>query len=398
MKKYIIGLQLVLSMMFIVSSCDDREGLTVDTAYIEYVWEEPKYKFSRDGISSVQTQEAELLKTPIDRIYNGHLKNANMNYQWVKDLVKDLFEKGIFAGGVGENIATSELHAQMKERIVEDVFQYIALTDKYCGNKKTNVPNKFKTQRAKEGIVGYVGQYASDENAFFVDERGLVLSDAFYYSIYGSIYLDKILNYYLNPVLFQSQEKRNAHESLVMFEGGNYTELEHYFDMAYAYFTFLSHLTESNGLTILKDSYNTIFYAFVQGRYCLSKFFYDDAIEQIYIIRNELSRVFCIRAITYLLGPNTMANLGDEIQYSFLNLSKAYGLIYSLQFTTKEDGTPYFTYNEIKNILNIFLLDWERGFWDKDRLLSDEETRGSLLNVASQICQRYSIDLNDIRR
>lgn len=47
-------------------------------AYLLPVYPEPSYKFSRNGESSVNIQECQFLKTPIDRIFSEYMAKAEM--------------------------------------------------------------------------------------------------------------------------------------------------------------------------------------------------------------------------------------------------------------------------------------------------------------------------------
>ena len=115
------------------------------------------------------------------------------------------------------------------------------------------------------------------------------------------------------------------------------------------------------------------------------------------IIREELSKVAIARAINFLLSENTRSNLEEDSgSDAFASISKGYGLIYSLIFTRKANGETYISYEEIKNILQK--LQQERGLWNKNKLLADENTEGSLKNIASELAKSFNISINDIKR
>ena len=147
----------------------------------------------------------------------------------------------------------------------------------------------------------------------------------------------------------------------------------------------------------MKDSEKKIFNAFVQGRIELGRYRYEDMKIHIRIIREELSKVAIARAINFLLSENTRSNLEEDSgSDAFASISKGYGLIYSLIFTRKANGETYISYEEIKNILQK--LQQERGLWNKNKLLADENTEGSLKNIASELAKSFNISINDIKR
>ena len=124
---------------------------------------------------------------------------------------------------------------------------------------------------------------------------------------------------------------------------------------------------------------------------------WEDMKTHIRIIREELSKVAIARAINFLLSENTRSNLEEDSgSDAFASISKGYGLIYSLIFTRKANGETYISYEEIKNILQK--LQQERGLWNKNKLLADENTEGSLKNIASELAKSFNISINDIKR
>ncbi|WGU69615.1 DUF4856 domain-containing protein [Capnocytophaga canimorsus] len=97
-----------------------------------------------------------------------------------------------------------------------------------------------------------------------------------------------------------------------------------------------------------------------------------------------------------LVGENTLVNMDEGTGYAFPFISRAYGLIYTMQFARNAEGKPYFTYEEIQSYLQELKND--KGLWDKDKLLSDVNHKGSLKNIASEIGKPFGISINDIKR
>ncbi len=97
-----------------------------------------------------------------------------------------------------------------------------------------------------------------------------------------------------------------------------------------------------------------------------------------------------------LVNDITVGNLDEDINNALVFLSQGCGALYGLQFTLQESGKPHLTYEQVKSYINE--LTSGNGFWDKERLLGDEATVGSLKHVASQVGKVYGLTLNDIKR
>ena len=113
------------------------------------------------------------------------------------------------------------------------------------------------------------------------------------------------------------------------------------------------------------------------------------------LIRNELSKVAAVRAMSLLVGEITLVNLDEDINNALVFLSKGCGAVYGLQFTLQASGNPYLSYEEATHF--IAQLTAGSGLWDKQRLLGSESTEGSLKNVAAAIGKCYGLTLDDIK-
>ena len=67
-----------------------------------------------------------------------------------------------------------------------------------------------------------------------------------------------------------------------------------------------------------------------------------------------------------------------------------------MQFTLQASGKPHLSYEEATHY--IAQLTAGNGLWDKQRLLGDENTTGSLRAVAQSIGQRYGLRIADVVR
>lgn len=387
---------LVFLLGAMLVSCNEKEGETIETAYIDPLTlpQVYKYSFSRNGTSSVDILECNLVKEPLDLVYSK-LRRASFFGEEDYNQAVNYYKQGLYNIKPAEQVANSVLHQNNKSNIENDILKIIETSAKIAGYEvgKPYVPGRYE---AKKGSLGYVGFSLSDPNLVYVDEKGVVISEVFQAIVQGAIYLDKVLNYHLNETFLDDPIRRKNHENVSLVVGHNYTELEHHWDLAYGYYGFLRGFTQLHGISLIKDSQRKLFEAFVQGRIELSRYRYDVMKTHLHIIRRELSRVVAVCAMHYLVGNNTLANLKETPQDAFLFLSKGYGLIYALQFTCNEAGNPYFSYAEIQQILSQ--LTEGNGFWDKNRLLGDESTQGSLKNIASRIGKPFNVSLDDLKR
>ncbi len=388
---------LLIGLLSTIISCNLKEEMTVETAYIDPLTlpQVLKYKFSRNGISNVDYLECSLIQDPLDIVYY-RLSRAGISNKVLYNDLMNYYQNGIYQIKPEQEVVTSPLHQADREKVRQDIIEVINKIAEISGYQ-SNDPSSHRNRRAEAGRTGYIGYNIGDPNVAFVDEKGVVLSEVFQGMIMGAIYLDKILNYHLDERFFNNKTLRKNHENIVLPEGRNFTELEHHWDLAYGYFGFWRSLTQPEGIPALKDSEQKLFNAFVLGRMELSRYRYDDMKIQLKIIREELSKVVAIRIINYLSGANTIANLKEDTGSDAFNfLSKAYGLIYALQFTRKPDGKPYFTYNQVQNILNK--MKKNEGFWDNIRLLADENIEGSVKNIAKKIAKPFSFTPEEVNR
>ncbi|MFK8285206.1 DUF4856 domain-containing protein [Capnocytophaga canis] len=391
MRKYTL-----FTMLLMLVACNKGEGETVESAYLEPLPPEYKYSFSRNGSSSVDLLECSLLKEPLDVLYNSYLKEARIMNQADYQVVFRYYNDGIYSHlKPKEEVAKSELHRANREAIQKDLTDFIE-TSARIGGYGTENPSDIRRQALRQGRTGYIGNNIGDVNLAFADEKGIVVAEAFRYAIFGAIYLDKALNYHLDESFLNNETLRKKHEDVVLPPGRNYTELEHHWDLAYGYYTFLRPLVRAEGIPLLKNSEVRIFNAFVQGRIELERYRYEDMKQHLHIIREELSRAIAIRTMNILIGENTLANLDERGGYAFPFISRAYGLIYALQFARNPQGELYYSREEVQRLLQQFLLG--NGLWDKDRLFSDAQTQGSLKHIATEVGKPFGISIEQIKR
>ena len=395
MKQKTFIYSLLLLLVSVLSSCSQWEGETVESAYREPQIPDPSYQFKRNGSSSVDYLECSLLRDPLDYIYSSYLRPANIMYEGTMTRVKGYFNNGEFGLKPQEELATSSLHKANRKRILNDVEDIFEVTGKLSGLGQSS-PGTYRNHKAVMGEGGYVGIHIGDVNIAFANEKGLVVAEMFNGIIWGGIYLDKILNVHLNDSLYKDSRLRTEHEHTALLPGRNYTELEHHWDLAYGYYQYWLPYVQGSGLPLLRESRIKLYNAFARGRLALTEYRYDEVLQQLQVIRAELSKVAAVRAMNLLVSDVTVGNLDEDINNALVFLSQACGAVYGLQFTVQESGKPHLSYEQVKAYINE--LTAGNGLWEKQRLLGDETMTGSLKYVAAQIGKTYGLTLNDVKR
>ena len=395
MKQKTFIYSLLLLLVSVLSSCSQWEGETVESAYREPQIPDPSYQFKRNGSSSVDYLECSLLRDPLDYIYSSYLRPDNIMYEGTMTRVKGYFNNGEFGLKPQEELATSSLHKANRERILNDVEEIFEVTGKLSGLGQSS-PGTYRNHKAVMGEGGYVGIHIGDVNIAFANEKGLVVAEMFNGIIWGGIYLDKILNVHLNDSLYKDSRLRTEHERTALLPGRNYTELEHHWDLAYGYYQYWLPYVQGSGLPLLRESRIKLYNAFARGRLALTEYRYDEVLQQLQVIRAELSKVAAVRAMNLLVSDITVGNLDEDINNALVFLSQACGAVYGLQFTVQESGKPHLSYEQVKAYINE--LTAGNGLWEKQRLLGDETMTGSLKYVAAQIGKTYGLTLNDVKR
>lgn len=390
LKYFLLGFLLITT-----TACVEGTDETVESAYLLPLLPELKYKFSRNGESSVNTLECRFLKAPIDRIFSRYMNEANMGTKVNYDEAMQLFKEGEFGLKPREEIASSITQQPNKGKIVNDVESWLYSSAKISGMGFPD-PLKHRGRPAVKGASGHSGNSITDFDICFVNEKGIAVAEVYKYAMLGAVYLDKVINEHLNIGVLANEKLIAAHSKTELLPGRNYTKLEHHWDLAYGYYGFLKSLTQSDGVPVLKGSDVKIYEAFVKGRMYMETARYEEMRLEADVIRQELSKAFGARAIMALIGNNTLANLKENPKYAFRFLSQAYGLLYSLQFTTDAQGNPVVSYQEMQELLND--LEKDGGLWEKDRLQGAIEQEGSLLNLASKVAKKFKISLEDIKK
>ena len=381
-------LPLLLFGLFSLQSCDATPDEVVETSYIYPPVPDPTYSFKRNGTSSVDILECQLIKQPLDYVYSSFLVEANLMYPANMTRMKGYFNEGEFGWSPRNIVCRSALHAADSVRVLNDVEHIFTTTGKLSGLGTTS-PSTTRNQRAEQGKAGFVGYHIGDVNLSFADEHGIVVAEKFQELVRGAAFLDQILNVHLDEAVLLNEQLRNDHENGKLLPGRNYTVLEHHWDLAWGYYQYWQPLVENSEIPALKKSRITLYRAFSLGRQALTEYRYTDALEQMRIVRTELSKVAAANALYLLTGNRTLSNLKEEPAHALPFLGQALGAIYALQFTRTADGKPYFSYDEVNALITS--LTTEGGLWERERLLGTTAQEGALYQVEKQIKERFGL-------
>lgn len=376
--KRTMALCAVLSLTLV--SCQSPILQTVETGDLLLEEQDPKYKFSRNQESSVDTQEAELLVGTLKELNDRFLDQAYILTSEQMDAVRTLWDRGLYGYAPRDYIARSGRHSGRREQILSDLNTQIASVARISGLGTDN-PGKHRRREAQPGQTGYIDGERTGR-LVFADEQGLVVPQALRGMTLGAMNIDQILNVHLDESVVLNRQIIDDHEHQVLVKGRNYTALEHHWDLAYGYYQQgLRAWAMSDGIRALRESARRLDLAFTLGRIDISYHLYDMLPKHVETIRREIAFVLKTRIKHLLTGGNTMANLGEYAPYAFPMLSDAYGLIYALQFLREpQRGEPYLSYEEVQGLQRRLLRG--RGLWDHELLL------GELPKLASEIEQR----------
>lgn len=378
-----------LALLVGATACQPTTLQTVETGEIFLPEQDPKYRFTRNQESSVNTQEPELTLSVLSELRTRYINEAYIRNNEQLAAAYALLDEGQYGYAPLPRIAASEIHNPEASQIVTDIKQLIRITAEISGMGAEN-PNQHRRREAAPGQSGYIATSASSKLSF-VDARGLVIADALRGYLLGALALDQTLGVHLDDAVITSERLTAAQEAQILLEGNNYTELEHHWDRAYGYYLYgLRQLCVGNGIVALRGISRRLDLAFTLGRIDISYHLYDKLVEHTQTIRRELARVLLIRLEHLLLGGNTLANLREEPMFAFSMLSEGYGLIYALQFLRDTQGKPYFTLPEIKDLQQQLI--GSKGFWEKERLLGQSLSDGALAGVMQSIRTRIKLD------
>lgn len=375
---------LTIALALLLGACDQREGLTPESAYVYPPEAPPSYSFSRQGASSVDIREVELVSASLSAMYRSYLAPANVGNEAFWETLLRYYQEGYHPGYAPLSyVARSEAMAEKRADILRELQQLLDESARISGYERDGLAY-IRNAEAQQGSAGYIGN-----RLCYADPRGLVIADVFAFYMKGAISLDQLYHVETRAETLLSAEVERQHEDLVLLPGKNYTALEHAWDMAYAHYLQWQSLIKGDGIPQLKGRSQAIFEAFVRGRLHIGYYDYIRLRHERALIYDELARAIAIRAITLLTGANTLANLHEEPVYAFQSISQAIGLIYCLPFTQDQEGRPWLSFAEARRLIDSLLQG--EGLWAVERLKANAETEGSLAYVAEALSRAFGL-------
>ena len=332
----------------------------------------PDYDFNRKGISTVyydgQTKRLKMAAAL------GAAMNSNSS---TKEGITNMFNNG-------EGFSDATLNGTGK-KVGNKTAAYGSATVKpqFDGWITDFVDNVIPAwnDNASKGVAGKYTDPGTDPRSVYVNKQGKEYNQVFMKGLIGGMAADQIINGYLSKTKLDTGKADNdsgvfGYKSPGAAEN-NVTKMEHYWDEGFGYLYGLDDQTNPQlGASgdVLLNKYlkkieasdepgiaKKIYDAFIMGRAAITAKNYTLRDEQAKIIKVELSKVIAYKASYYMRSGGDKITAGKWAD-AFHALSEGYGFILSLQFTQKEDGSPYMTNAEVNAILAE--LDAGDGFWD----------------------------------
>ena len=233
--------------------------------------------------------------------------------------------------------------------------------------------------------AGQAGQILDGSAVRYINAQGLEFNQLFDKSLLGALMLDQMLNNYLSNAVLDAGDNLANNAASILEADKNYTTMEHKWDEAYGYVfgnmgnyedplwslgsddSFLNkYLARVDNDPDFAGIAQTVYEAFITGRYAITQNNLDHRNMQAEIIKEKMSEVIGVRAVFYLQqAKHALENNPNAMGTVFHELSEAYGFIYSLRFTRKPNsGAPYFSKAEVDSMLADLLDDGIHGLWD----------------------------------
>ena len=242
----------------------------------------------------------------------------------------------------------------------------------------TRVVNDVFPYYNDDAEAGKAGEYTDPGGRkVHVDAKGFEMNQIFTKSLMGALVTDQIINSYLWRGKLDSGTNIANNDNLV-FEytspsGASVTKMEHYWDEGFGYlYGEDSQYSQDLGSGVLISKYGgkgdiaglekELYDAFKLGRSAIVAGDYDLRDKQAKIIKVGVSKIIGYRAAYYLRSGGTKIDSGKWAD-ALHALSEGYGFVLSLQFTMKDDGNPYFTNQEVNDMLAD--LEKDNGFWSR---------------------------------
>lgn len=389
MKKRINILLVTLIAVQLLSSCDKKnssepnpkKNRTEDNATTNNRTEDntttnnvKPYIFLRDNVSSVDIGESKQIISDFRqfdlKINNKRLENLSS--------AKELFQDKLIP-----NISGS--------RNNEDSTKYVTLLSSLMSQLEELSNSNVSNRRASEGNAGFID--VDNTTQYLLDAKGQQIGQILQKALMGSMQMDKMYKYLHKAI---SADKTSDE----VVEGQNYTEREHYWDIAYGYLgrndidksryspLFLANYIEkeSVGMQGLENLSVTVYNAFYDGREAAARADVQTMVKNTQIILDNIDKMMRLRAIYYLEESNKyiLKSGGSVGSNYFTSMAEALGFILALPFVYDRAGQELLTVDQAISIYNK-LISSDTGVWDTNRLSG---TGDSSIKYALDILKR----------
>ena len=350
MKKINVLRVALLSTVIILSACG------TDNDVVECRVTPPAdYLFTHDGTNTVsfsgQTARLKMVAEILGKLQDETATDVALLNQMFADgtgfddVTLDASGKQVRSKTAGYQTATVKANIQ-------------AMFDSWLVDYTSNVaPAMAAGTQAAPGVPGWVDNRE-------LNAKGQELDQFFAKGLIGALCLDQVANGYLSEAKIGEGVDNTTRDP--------YTDMEHHWDEGYGYIYGIQgadgvtseEITGDNllgkYLTKYEDHRATVYNAFIEGRKGIVENCSEVRNAQAQIIKETLSKVVAIRAAYYLEDAALQTDLSSAY---FHSLSEGYGFIMSLQFTVDADGNPYYTHDQVNNMLDQ--LNADNGFWDR---------------------------------
>ncbi|MGB0978354.1 MAG: DUF4856 domain-containing protein [Croceimicrobium sp.] len=398
---------LALGILFLAAACKDDSS---NSDPIDQALEAPSsYRFERNGLSTV-SYSGQSTRLAMGAELNAALLDFNLTSKQLEEMFANADENGNDV----DPFQDPQLNASTKSLRSKTASSYLyfntnsgesaAIKSRLSNYLTMQVQEIFPyaNQAAAEGVAG---QIADGSAVRYVSAKGLEYNQAFGKGLIGALFLDQLINNYLDPGVLDAGSNRADNEAKVTVESEAYTAMEHKWDEAYGYLfggaedgaaplatlgaddDFLNkYLARVDADPDFSGMAAQVYNALKLGRAAIVAGDYELRDDQADIVKEHLSALIGIRSIYYLQSAKAAMANGDT-GTAFHDLSEAYGFIYSLRFTQNPiSKEAYFDGDEVQAFLDRLMNEGPNGFWDLSAATLDA--------ISTDIADRFNFSLS----
>lgn len=149
------------ALLLSLSSCDDRSGMTVESAYVEPLLPEPSYRFARLDKTSVDYREISFISEGISSVYR-YMSRAQMSFEAIYRNALGYYESGYYSGySPRDAAARSYAHSAGRESLQRDLLGLFNESARLSGFAIDGVGYERNTPAVRD-TPGYIGASIGD--------------------------------------------------------------------------------------------------------------------------------------------------------------------------------------------------------------------------------------------